>query len=77
MAIVFPSIAMRIFICEYVGELLHDAEGNDEHHFDIGHNCNDESMSEGCQNYSLICTQAHANLLSMLATQLMFSAIIM
>ncbi|CAN6486791.1 unnamed protein product [Victoria cruziana] len=46
------SIASGTFICEYVGELLHDTEaeqrtGSDEYLFDIGHNYNDGSLWEG------------------------------
>ncbi|XP_059639181.1 histone-lysine N-methyltransferase, H3 lysine-9 specific SUVH6-like [Cornus florida] len=48
------SIPSGSFICEYTGELLEDKEadqriGYDEYLFDIGHNKNDCSLSDGTQ----------------------------
>ncbi|KAK6947511.1 SRA-YDG [Dillenia turbinata] len=45
------SILSGTFICEYIGELLHDKEaeqrtGNDEYLFDIGNNCSDHALAD-------------------------------
>lgn len=49
------SIPSGTFVCEYIGEMLEDAEAeqrtNDEYLFDIGHNYDDHTLWEGLPGY--------------------------
>ncbi|ONK76564.1 uncharacterized protein A4U43_C03F29630 [Asparagus officinalis] len=50
------SIPSGTFVCEYIGEMLEDADAekrttNDEYLFDIGHNYEDRALWEGLPSY--------------------------